>query len=177
LLDESATQESPLFSRCLKYACADCSYKLKRAGRKMVCGDAPLCPIAPVSISNNALEEMPSHLASQTRMPSTGLPSKIEVLIADLKTLAPDVKWYVPLHAFVTSTHTAHITQYHILHMAPHTRHHRSRPPPSQHPQRAFRRQSTPDPTAACARSIQIRSVGSHHVTYVVVRCSGVSQV
>jgi hypothetical protein len=95
LLDELGTQESPRFFRCLKYACADCSSKLKRAGRKMACGDAPLCPVAPVSISSNALEDMSSHVASNRKVPSTGLPSKIQVLIVDLKLLPLDVKWYV----------------------------------------------------------------------------------
>jgi hypothetical protein len=108
LLDDPATQESPLFSRCLKYVCADCSYNLKRVGRKMVCGDTPFCPIAPVSISNAALEEMPSLVASQTKGPSAGLPSKIAVLIADLKSLALDVKWYVFLYSSgeITNAHT-----------------------------------------------------------------------
>jgi hypothetical protein len=108
LLDELATQDSPLFSRCLKYACANCSYDLKRTGRKMACGDTSLCPIAPVSISSNALEEMPSHVASNSRVPSTGLPSKIQVLIADLKLLPLDVKWYAILLLVERKTNNSH---------------------------------------------------------------------
>jgi hypothetical protein len=162
LLDESATQESPLFSRCLKYACADCSYKLKRAGRQMVCGDAPLCPIAPVSISNNALEEMPSHLASHTKMPSTGLPSKIEVLIADLKTLAPDVKWYVSLCAFVTSTHDLH----HIVLYSPHGASHSTSSKPASSKQTSAACVSTakyprPNGSLCSINSSQIRRFAS----------------
>jgi SNF2 family DNA or RNA helicase len=128
ILDELSTQESPLFSRCLKYACADCSYKLKRTGRKMACGDAPLCPVAPVSISNNTLEETPRHLASDSKVPSTGLPSKIEVLIADLKTLPPDVKWYVFLHLCLQISQSTYTVQHCILYTETHTRHHRGRP-------------------------------------------------
>lgn len=96
LLDESASQDSPQFSRCLKYACAECSYKLRIAGHKMVCGHTPRCPIAPVSISNSAFEESFGQASKQSKQPpsQTSLPSKVEMLISDLKALQPDVKRY-----------------------------------------------------------------------------------
>lgn len=47
LLDNTLLQDSPLFFRCLKYACAECSQKLRVTGYRMVCGHTPRCPIAP----------------------------------------------------------------------------------------------------------------------------------
>ncbi|KAF2868792.1 SNF2 family N-terminal domain-containing protein [Massariosphaeria phaeospora] len=93
-LDESLTQDSPQFSRCMKYACSECSHKLRITRQKMVCGHTPRCPIAPVSISNSASEETPGHI-SHKRASTIELPSKVEVLIADLKALPPDVKCIV----------------------------------------------------------------------------------
>jgi hypothetical protein len=54
--------------------------------------------MAPVSINSGELEEIPDLISSQRKAPSTSLPSKVEALIADLKRLPADVKWYF-LHA------------------------------------------------------------------------------
>ena len=100
LLDDSTTtQESPQFFRCLRFACDDCTNKFSRAHRTVSCGHSPSCPMAPVSISCGELEEIPDLMSSQRKAPSTNLPSKVEALIADLKCLPPDVKWYFsPCH-------------------------------------------------------------------------------
>jgi SNF2 family DNA or RNA helicase len=90
-LDDSIL-DSPQFSRCLKYVCAECSYKLRLVGQKMVCGHTPRCPIAPVSVNESAFEETPNHVSRATKSVSIALPSKVQVLIADLKNLPHDVK-------------------------------------------------------------------------------------
>lgn len=93
--DDPTIQDSPQFSRCLKYTCSECSYRLRLAGHTMVCGHNPRCSVAPVSISYSAFEETPSLLSQQKKPTSIGLPSKVEALISDLKALPSDVKWWV----------------------------------------------------------------------------------
>jgi len=94
LWDENLPQDSPQFSRCLKYACAECSYKLRVHSQKMVCGHTPLCAVAPVSVSNSAFEEVFGDIsrASKVTQSPQSFPSKVEVLISDLKGLPRDVK-------------------------------------------------------------------------------------
>jgi hypothetical protein len=92
--DSTATQQSPLFSLCLKFVCGDCTHKLVRAGSTAACGHSPSCPIVPVSTSSSVLEEVSELISPQTTTLSIGLPSKVEALVSDLKTLPPDIKWY-----------------------------------------------------------------------------------
>jgi hypothetical protein len=92
--DSAATQQSPIYSRCLRFVCGDCTHKLVRAGSTAACGHSPSCPIASVSTSTSVLEEVSELISPQTKTPSIGLPSKVEALVSDLKTLPPDVKWY-----------------------------------------------------------------------------------
>ena len=94
MLFNTSIQEKPLFSHCLKYACADCSYKLHLSGHKMACGHTPRCPVAPVSISNSDFEETIGQLSQPVKTASAELPSKVKVLITDLKALPSDVKRY-----------------------------------------------------------------------------------
>jgi len=58
--------------------------------------------MAPVSTSGQALESTFSDMLPQ---PERGLPSKIEALLADIKALPPDEKWYVstPNNIFVNT--------------------------------------------------------------------------
>jgi len=111
LLDDTLLQDSPLFSRCLKYACAECSHKLRITGLKMVCGHTPRCPIAPVSTSNKELEETYSQSSGRKseQLNAGGLPSKVEVLVSDLKALPLDVKRY----ATETELHSSHPNFHH----------------------------------------------------------------
>jgi hypothetical protein len=50
--------------------------------------------MAPVSASNSVLEDISDLIFPQAKPLSIGLPSKVEALVSDLKTLSPDVKWY-----------------------------------------------------------------------------------
>ena len=92
--DSTAIQQSPLIFRCLKFVCGDCTRKLGRAGSTAACGHSPSCPVASVSTSTSVLEETLDMISTQTKILSIGLPSKVEALVSDLKTLHPDVKWY-----------------------------------------------------------------------------------
>jgi hypothetical protein len=92
--DSTSIQQSPLIFRCLKFVCGDCTHKLGRAGSTAACGHSPSCPMAPVSTSSSVLEEISDMISTQTKMLSIGLPSKVDALVSDLKTLPLDVKWY-----------------------------------------------------------------------------------
>ncbi|KAF1954514.1 hypothetical protein CC80DRAFT_448709 [Byssothecium circinans] len=95
VMDDSTFQDSPLFSRCLKYACAECAHQLRITGFNMACDHTPRCPVAPVSISTSSLEETFNQPHGKDRaMPTIrgSFPSKVEVLVSDLKALPWDVK-------------------------------------------------------------------------------------
>jgi SNF2 family DNA or RNA helicase len=89
---DDVAQEPPLFSQCLKYACPNCTRRLRSAKQKMVCGHMPRCSVAPVSIFDSTLEEAPGHLASSPKDSPTELPSKVNALIDDLQQQPSDVK-------------------------------------------------------------------------------------
>lgn len=97
LAEDALYQDSPLFTPCLKFACAECSHKLRLTGFDMACGHTPSCPVAHISTSTSALEETFDQLNEKGKGPvglSAGLPSKVEVLLTDLKSLPLDVKRY-----------------------------------------------------------------------------------
>lgn len=81
-----------LFSQCLQFVCADCVKKTRQVGGYLACGHHPPCPAAPVSTSNAVLEEA-LDLAAPSG--SHSIPSKVEALLENLKTLPPDTKWQV----------------------------------------------------------------------------------
>jgi SNF2 family DNA or RNA helicase len=89
---DDVSQEPPLFSQCLKYACPNCALRLRSAKQKMVCGHTPRCPIAPVSIFDSTLEETPGHFGLSPKVSPTELPSKVNALIDDLQQQPSDVK-------------------------------------------------------------------------------------
>jgi SNF2 family DNA or RNA helicase len=98
--DDSLYLEPPQFSRCLKYACPDCTYRLRETGLKMVCGHTPRCPVASISLtdsafSNSVFGSVSNAVPQQMQLLPSGLPSKIEVLIADINALPTDTKWQV----------------------------------------------------------------------------------
>lgn len=94
LLDDSSTAyQNPTFSRCLKFVCGDCMHRMSKAGRKMGCGHRPACPTASVSISTNIFEDVSDVVPRLMKASSVGLPSKIEALVIDIKSLPPDTKW------------------------------------------------------------------------------------
>lgn len=97
--DPTITPQRPLFFKCLSFICSDCTQRLKKTAR---CNHNPSCTMAPVSTSGQALE---STLSDMLPQPERGLPSKIEALLADIKALPPDEKWYVstPSNIFVNT--------------------------------------------------------------------------
>ncbi|KAH8803561.1 SNF2 family N-terminal domain-containing protein [Xylogone sp. PMI_703] len=95
--DTTAMYQNPQFSRCLKFTCGECIQKSSRTSYTVTCNHRSPCPTATVSISTTILEDIPDldPPPSQTRMPSISLPSKVEALVADLKSLPSDVKCIV----------------------------------------------------------------------------------
>lgn len=85
-------QHEGQFFRCLRFRCGDCSEKNRRYGAETGCGHNPACPAAIVSLVGQAIENPPSLV---TLRPEAGieLPSKIQALITDIKSLPPDTKW------------------------------------------------------------------------------------
>ncbi|EHK42608.1 hypothetical protein TRIATDRAFT_224421 [Trichoderma atroviride IMI 206040] len=93
LLDDSSTAyQNPTFSRCLKFVCGDCMQRMSKAGRKLGCGHRPPCPTASVSISTNIFEDVSDIVPHQIEASSITLPSKINALVADIKSLPSDTK-------------------------------------------------------------------------------------
>jgi SNF2 family DNA or RNA helicase len=90
LFDDSTTQ-NPQFSRCLKFACAECSAKLARQGIMMDCGHSPSCSATQVSTSIDTIEDVPDEHVPIARHPSE-LPSKIAALISDIISQPAHVK-------------------------------------------------------------------------------------
>lgn len=78
-------------SRCLKFACVECSAKLARQNILMDCGHTPPCPATDVSTSMDTMEDVPAE-----RVPSSGrpaaLPSKVKALISDISSQPAHVK-------------------------------------------------------------------------------------
>jgi hypothetical protein len=117
LLDDTLLHDNPLFSRCLKYACAECSHKLRITGHQMVCEHTPRCPVAPVSTSKSKLEETFGEVSSRKQehpVTNNSLPSKVEVLVSDLKALPINVKRCVTPHCSIY----ANIEQHRLLDLA-----------------------------------------------------------
>ncbi|KAF2273459.1 uncharacterized protein EI97DRAFT_452386 [Westerdykella ornata] len=89
---DDSSSHNPHFSRCLQYTCPDCSHKTRLAGHRLVCGHTPRCPVAPISLTSDSIEESIGGLMHPTQTSPPELPSKVRALIADLKSLAPDIK-------------------------------------------------------------------------------------
>jgi len=92
-LFEDTNTQMALFSRCLRFACNECSTKLTHQGINMDCGHSPSCPVAQVSTSSDAMEDVvDTHdIASGHHFE---LPSKIAALIADISSQPVQVKSY-----------------------------------------------------------------------------------
>jgi SNF2 family DNA or RNA helicase len=96
LLDDIAHPiESAQFTSCLKFLCSECAGKKHLSGKTISCGHRPQCPVAPVSTSGAALEEV-QHLVTGHNQPALlALPSKIRAFIEDIKGVPSDIKWQV----------------------------------------------------------------------------------
>ncbi|KAL2128220.1 hypothetical protein VTI74DRAFT_9476 [Chaetomium olivicolor] len=90
--DASNAQQRGQFFRCLRFACGDCVQKLQRTKQILGCGHKPSCLMAPVSISHKVLEEVPTAMSFLESAVHPALPSKIQTLVADIKTVPADVK-------------------------------------------------------------------------------------
>ncbi|KAF4997424.1 hypothetical protein FDECE_12075, partial [Fusarium decemcellulare] len=116
LLDDPAiAQQSSQFYSCLTFVCADCAQRSARSGRIIGCGHNPRCPLAPVSTNLNALESTLDEMQPQGEAGHTSLPSKVEALIVDIKTLPPNDKciifstWRLTLDVVETGLNQASI--------------------------------------------------------------------
>lgn len=89
MFDEPTTGVA-LFSRCLKFVCAECATRLAKKGLAMPCGHTPSCPPAPVSTSIDAMDQIVDE-APTAALP-TQMPSKVAALISDLQSQPADVK-------------------------------------------------------------------------------------
>ncbi|KAK8026414.1 hypothetical protein PG991_003470 [Apiospora marii] len=87
LLDEDTPQMAH-FASCLRFACANCTNKLNRRNRSFQCGHQPSCPSHLVSLSGAALDDAPGLGDLSIDEASTGLSSKVQTLISDLKSQA-----------------------------------------------------------------------------------------
>ncbi|KAI1131059.1 SNF2 family N-terminal domain-containing protein [Nemania abortiva] len=93
LLDHST--ETAQFTSCLRFVCSECANKASLSGQTVSCGHTPPCPVASVSTSGVALEEVESLVAPEDQPGSRALPSKIEALLEDIKRVPNDVKCVV----------------------------------------------------------------------------------
>ncbi|OAA72939.1 SNF2-related protein [Akanthomyces lecanii RCEF 1005] len=89
MFDDSNAGRS-LFSRCLRFVCAECAAKLSKGGIAMPCGHTPSCLAAQVSTSIDAMDRAADEVQMAT-LPSQ-MPSKIVALISDLKSQPAGVK-------------------------------------------------------------------------------------
>lgn len=83
VLEDGQPQQKPCFSRCLKYACAECSSRLRQEGHPMVCGHTPRCPVAVVSLDGNVFDTS----LGRTTSFDIPLPAKVKALLSDLSDL------------------------------------------------------------------------------------------
>lgn len=94
-LDEPSTaNQSSIFSSCLRFFCGDCTRRSSRKDGKFNCGHRPPCLTASISTKMNGCEEISGIVPRQMEAYPAALPSKIEALIADIKTFSPHTKWY-----------------------------------------------------------------------------------
>lgn len=110
--------ETPLFSQCMSFICADC---LQRShGHSLSCGHEPPHSFAPVSLNASVLEESVLSTANSTvgnYTASTGLPSKVTSLLAQLKAQPSDVKRSVKEKRFIRIPLTSYLYQCRFLHV------------------------------------------------------------
>jgi len=175
--DESTvTVQSPLFFRCLKFICSSCSQRIDQSGVTASCSHRPSCPVAPVSTSSSALEEI-LDLAPQTRISSIGLPSKVEALILDLKGLPPDVKWYFYTTISLLDSFDSKLTSFQrcVFDLEAESRYHRNRLRSRISTQHSIRWQGTPKRTAFRCAQVQDGSDHSSDATHAIMRCSWVN--
>jgi SNF2 family DNA or RNA helicase len=90
--EDGQAQDNPCYSRCLRYACGECSFKLRQTGHRMVCGHKPRCPIAFVSLDGSSAEYSKPHVVELNDRSAIPIPAKVKALISDLKWLCHGTK-------------------------------------------------------------------------------------
>lgn len=93
LLDVNSARQNSQFFSCLIFICTEC---ITRSGLSSSCGHRPCCPVALVSTNSSDIEPSSYNDQPQTKNIPFRLPSKVEALLMDIKTLAPNQKWYLP---------------------------------------------------------------------------------
>jgi len=91
-VDDGVQLKKPLFSRCLRYVCAECASNLSRNGRAFQCEHSNACPAVPVSNSIYSLEDVHNEIPEPQKL-SDRFPSKVVALVSDIETQPVDVKW------------------------------------------------------------------------------------
>lgn len=92
-LDPSDGKADGQFFRCLKFCCGECVDQADRSRRKVGCGHVPPCPRSTVSLVGKATEEA-EPLEPLGLQAGVELPSKLKALVADIKALPVQTKWY-----------------------------------------------------------------------------------
>ena len=91
LVDDEQSQ--PLFSRCLRFTCADCVQADGLQGTGVCeCNRGPGCAMAPVSITVAGMEEEEPDSRTVLGSSDERLPTKVATLITELQALPPVVK-------------------------------------------------------------------------------------
>lgn len=95
LVDEGVQVGKPWFSRCLAFLCPVCSQS--ETNRESFCLHKPTCCIAAVT-TDTPFSELSVSIPSV----SHEVPSKVAMLLCDLRKQSPQTKWYVILNPTIT---------------------------------------------------------------------------
>jgi hypothetical protein len=90
---ESEDPQLAYFSSCMRFTCANCTWKLKSQNCLLRCGHQSSCPAALVSLSTAALEEVTGPQDFQVEYASDHMSSKVHTLINDIRSRPSDEKW------------------------------------------------------------------------------------
>ena len=92
--DPTQPTESRFF-RCLRFICSVCVQTLASGSGVVACGHVPSCPVSPVLTDVSASDESSALPGNRLRGPLPAeFPSQVTMLLGDLASLPPDVKWY-----------------------------------------------------------------------------------
>ena len=97
LFGDTTQHTESRFSSCLRFICSACVQWLSSNGGVVGCGHDQSCPVAPISTDTSSLDESTVPTLPGSRlggMLSAGLPTKVAMLLDDLRKLSADVKWY-----------------------------------------------------------------------------------
>lgn len=95
LVDEGVQGGKPWFSRCLAFLCPVCSQS--ETNREKFCPHKPVCCIATVTTDTPF-----SDLSVGIPTYSHEIPSKVAMLLCDLRKQSPQTKWYVIWNSTIT---------------------------------------------------------------------------